>query len=340
MKPLDIEPIQNPSPTKKIASIEDLWRVFTRMRGDLAPNTLLNYRYYGNRFCDFISKDERPLAPATMIDWVKYLQDLGIGSNKINHCNSIIKNFMKFLKTMGYVQEDLASCIPRLKGTPPSDSKIFTEEEYQKIKAYCTGRSWCQPHLWLIILAYRTGMSLVDCCHLRWCHVTLDDNGPSFITIHRIKTVNRVGFSSKCHIPIIPGSDVHQWLLFLRDNTERYKRHDGIDDYVHQDAPGLYACRFATIGNDFKNIFVRCGIGKEKTFKHFRNSFCSNLINSGTQIALICKMTGHSNVTTLLRYLKPDSRALQDGLAKAFQMAETQYGTGKGNDGLTFERPQ
>jgi site-specific recombinase XerD len=113
-----------------------------------------------------------------------------------------------------------------------------------------------------------------------------------------------------------------------------YVRHDGIRDFVHQDAPGLHQCKFASIYRDFRNIFQRAGITPTLTFKHLRNTFCSNLVNSNTNLALVCKMTGHQNVTTLLRYLKPDWQSLQDGLARAFHHASEASGTINSTDGM------
>ncbi len=326
------------SNARKVLTIDNLWRVFVKMRGDLAPGTLKNYQVYGKKFCNFIRDKE--LTPRSMLEWMQHIQNGNtMGPAKVNHMNSVIRAFMRWLKTMGYTQEYLGDFIPKLNSPAAKEALMFTEEEYEKIKAYATGRPWCQTHLWLCILAYRTGMSMVDCCHLRWCNVHLSDTGPSYITIYRIKTA-RFGLKAKCHIPIIPFSDVHKWLLHLRDNVERYPMHNGINDYVAPDAPGLYACRFQTIHQDFKNLFRRAGLTGGQTFRHFRNSFCSNLVNSGTQIALVCQMTGHNNVKTLMRYLKPDTRSLQDGLARAFQFAIAQNGVGVGKDGLTFEEDE
>lgn len=322
----------------KILTIDNLWRVFVQMRGEMAPKTRAGYVTYGKKFCEFAR--EKELTPRTMLEWMQHIQHQGkMGAHKVNHMNTIIRAFMRWLKTMGYIQEDLGEFIPKLNAPAAKESLMFTEEEYEKIKAYATGRAWCQSHLWLCILAYRTGMSLVDCCHLRWCNVKLSETGPSYLTIYRIKTV-RFGMKAKCHIPIIPFSDVYKWLVHLRDHVERYPMHNGINDYVMPDAPGLYACRFSTIHQDFKNLFKHAGLTGGQTFRHFRNSFCSNLVNSGTQIALVCQMTGHNNVKTLLRYLKPDARSLQDGLARAFQFALAQNGTGLGSDGLTFDEDE
>lgn len=326
-----------PAPTpklKKIATIDDLWSAYVKMKGDLAPASETLYAFIGRHFCDFMR--ERPMVPRSMMEWMQHRQSTGANPRTINHWNQTVRSFLKWLKTFNYIQEPLWESVPTLNTSAPKEAQMFTEEEYEKIKKWCHGRPWCQTHLWLIILGYRTGMSLVDCCHLRWCNVHLEDNGPSYIMIHRIKT-SRFGPKAACHIPIIPFSDVHIWMLKLRNETDRYKRADGITDYVHQDTSGLYACTFQSLRQDFNKIFYGAGIVKGKTFRNLRNSFCSNLVNSGTQLAMVCQMTGHNNVKTLLRYLKPDARSLQDGLARAQQFATAQNGTGVGTSGLNFE---
>lgn len=314
---------------KKIMSLRDLWTIYVKLKGnDLAPYTYIEYASVGKMFCTFM--ENRRLEPMAIVEFAQSLIDKGtIGNNRINTYLSRVRGFLRFLKNTNYIGTDLWLSLPNLPKQPTATPQIFTDEDYETIKTYCKDKGHFQPHLWLLILAYRTGMSKVDCCYLRWRDVHLNENGPSFIDIYRIKT-KRLGQKALCQIPIIPFTDVHEWLINLKKVEHlNYKRHDGITDFVHQDCPGLYECRFQRIDQDFRNIFLRAGIDSKKTFRHMRNTFCSNLINSGTQIALICKMTGHSNVATLLRYLKPDRRALQDGLSKAFQYAASESGTGK-----------
>lgn len=312
-------------------TLPELWDIFVRLRGDIAKNTELEYRKIGKKFLGFM--EGRKLDATNMVEWVLHEKDrtryskagqVRINPWTINNQNVRVRAFLRWLKTINYTNLDLADAIVTLPVQPRPEPQMITEEEYQAIKRYCTGRPSCQLHLWLIILGYRTGMSLVDCCYLRWPNVILNDDGPSYIDIYRIKT-KRLGMKARCFIPIIPMSDVHEWLLRLKAaGKNNYARFDGIRDFVHQDAPGHYECRFQTIGNDFKNIFMRAGLERGKTFRNLRNSFCSNLVNSDAQIALICKMTGHNSVTTLLRYLKPDKRMLQDALLKAQQFAAKQ----------------
>lgn len=323
-----LPPDKNPPKLKRIMAMRDLWDVWVGMKGDLAPYTKHEYFAIGNGFCTFMENKE--LEPMYIVQYLSHLRvrpngkhgRAYTGNNKINGITTRVRGFLKFLHKMDYTRKDLSDSLPPLPKESVAPSQIFTDEDYAAIKAYCTDREWTQPHLWLIILAYRTGMSMVDCCYLRWRDVHLNENGPSFIDIHRIKT-KRLGAKALCQIPIIPFTDVHEWLVKLKKVEHlNYKRFDGITDFVHQDCPGLYECTFQRLRHDFKNIFKYSKIAPEKTFRHMRNTFCSNLVNSGTQIALICKMTGHNNVATLLRYLKPDRRSLEDGLAKAFAYAE------------------
>lgn len=324
-----LPPDKNPPKLKRIMSMRDLWDVWVGMKGEHAAYTKQDYRSIGNDFCTFM--EGRELEPMSMVEYLRHLQarpngkhgKAYTGNNKINTITLRVRGFLKFLHKMEYTRKDLSDALPPLPKEACADAEIFTDEDYAKIKAYCKDREWTQPHLWLIILAYRTGMSMIDCCYLRWRDVHMNEDGPSFIDIHRIKT-KRLGAKALCQIPIIPFTDLHDWLLKLKKLEHlNYKRFDGIADFVHQDCPGLYECTFQRLRHDFKLIFQKAGIDKKKTFRHLRNTFCSNLVNSGAQLALICKMTGHNNVQTLLRYLKADRESMEDGLHKAFQFAES-----------------
>lgn len=329
---------------KPVHSLLELWTIFVKMKGDMAPGTRTNYERFGRLFCSFV--DGKPLSTATMMQWMLHLRERKhktrlhtktISAAATNDINARVRSFLRWLKLFKYTQEDLAEAIQLLPETAAKEAKTWTADEYAAIKSYCHGRAWCQVHLWLIVLAYRTGMSLVDCCHLRWRDVNLNENAPSFIDIYRIKTA-RLGQKALCQIPIIPFTDVHEWLLRLKKAEQlNYTRHDGITDYVHQDAPGLYACRFSSINQDFRNIYIRSGIDikQGKTFRNFRNTFVSNLVNAGAQFALICKMTGHQNMKTLLLYLKADRHALQEQLHKAFAYSTDSSNANRNNTTTT-----
>lgn len=343
-----------PEPGPKLRhalTLSNLWHVWIGLRGG-APNTVEQRQFVAKRFCKFFGHQSdrsihHKLTPQGMVEWMQALQKYRIPTEnptrkprplsaaRINKINTIVRAFLRWMRKMKYVGDDLADCIPTLMQPGPKPSVIFTEEEYETLKAYCAGRPHYQTHLWLMILGYRTGMSLIDCCHLRWRDVHLHDNEPSYIEITRIK-IQRFGTKARCQIPIVPFSDIHLWLLNLR-NAPQWKRFDGITDYVHNETEALYHCTFGRLRQDFKTICRQAGVDPAKTFKCFRNSLCSNLVNSGMQLAMVCQVTGHNSVQTLLRYLHPDRRALQDSMAKAQQYSAQKAGIGKGSDGMQTE---
>jgi integrase len=345
-------PVPPPPRLRHALTLANLWQAWVGMK-ELRPNTIKRYDSVGRMFCKFFESEDcgglgHKLSPIGMTEWMHMLRTRildfrvkrPLSAASINKINHILKPFLRWMKKMHYVNSDLADCIPTLLTGPPKETLIITEADYETLKAYCSGRAWCQTHLWLFILGYRTGMSLIDCCHLRWRDVHLNDNEPSYIDIHRIKMATRMGDRAKCQIPIVPFSDLHLWLLNLRHVTP-WKRADGITDYVHQEGPGLYACVFQKFRQDMKNIMLRAGLDPKKTFKCFRNSLCSNLVNSGMSLPNVCRITGHNSVQVLMGYLKPDRRVLQDGMARSQQysastLEDGKYATGFQPDDAAF----
>ena len=300
----------------------------------MRPNTRKGYEYTGKTFTEFFRN--RKLSPEELQKWLEYVKKRKshmtgkpLNPTHINHMNGMVRGFLNWLHIMQFTAYDLGQCLPNVHAPKTALPAIFTEEQYEAIKEFCKGKPWAQPYLWLIVLGYRTGMSLVDCCYLRWngddSRVHLDDNGPSYISVIRQKMATRSGEKARCQIPIIPGSDLHQWLLELKKVTN-YKRHDGINDYVHQDCPGLYTWNgvYDSMQPMLRRVFKGAGIPKGLTFKNLRNSLCSNLVNSGMDTVMVCKITGHSNPRMLLEYLKPDRVALEDGMAKAHRYSAAQ----------------
>ena len=331
-----------PVKLKQATTLHNLWWKWVGTKV-LRPNTVLEYNTTGRRFTEFFRN--RRLSPEELLAWHEFVRDLRsyhgapIKPQMVNRIHTKVRSFLRWLHEMRYVTYDLRPCVPLVAAPATTQPIAITEEQYQAIKQWCKGRHWTEPHLWLVILAYRTGMSLVDCCHLRWKDVHLDDNGPSYIDIYRQK-MKRMGEKALCQIPIIPGSDLHT-LILERRKVENYKRFDGINDYVHQDCPGLYDWNgfFDSLRRQMRRIFKGAGIPKGTTFRNLRNSLCSNLVNAGVPIALVCKITGHSNPKTLMIYLKPDRIALQDGMAKAHQYSEAQGDKLKPNNNITLNEP-
>lgn len=312
-------------PLKPEATLANLWHLFLRSRPNITAATLGHYRAKGRRFLRFFRDKE--LTPKNLIDWCAYLRRTKnqrgepIAPQVIFKYNSLFRGFLKFMRRLGFIKHDLWEFVELPKIPDPKMPEIVTNEEYERIKRSLQPCQKYQWALWLIILGYRTGMTMCDCCNLRWEQVFLSDEGESYMDVPRQK-LRHLGSKAVCRIPIVPGSDLHEWLLKLEAARPfNYKRADGLN-YVHQDCPGYHAGVGRPImSNHFLQIFKKAGV-HGKSFASLRRTFISNLVNSGMDYALVCKITGHTNMKTLLGYLRPDRRALQDGVMKAQQYAE------------------
>jgi len=322
----------------KTQSIDEMFELHLSSTGPFSVATIYAKRRRFGFFKNVIKG--RPLNKAVLIEYGIALQKNLDGAKRtaISHnCHLFtIKAFLKWLNAVGYLEQDITGVIkPQVRPVPPP-AKTWTYAEYQRMMEYTKPRPHCQAHRWLFVLGYRTGMSLVDACHLRWCHISLNENGPSFIEIYRTK-VARHGRKSFCQIPIIAGSDLHEELLKRKAVVHlNYKRFDGIQDFVHQDCPGLYLTQMSRLDQDFHKIWNRAGIEiRGRSYKTFRSTFISNLVNSGVQEAMISKMTGHQDLKTLMLYYKVDKHALQDQLNKSYE-----YGSRNDNRPLTIAAPR
>jgi integrase len=163
-----------------------------------------------------------------------------------------------------------------------AEKVVYTHEEYLRIRKACEGS---ELH-WLVTCAYRTGLSMVDICNLRWESVDLKN----LIIITNRQKLKRKG-GGRVYIPILPGSDLHQGFLLLKEAP--------VEDawpgpgYVHHGLALIYQSNEPVMMMRYRRFLKELGINKK--FKDWRNTFISGLANSGVATAIGCKISGHSN---------------------------------------------
>lgn len=315
-------------PDQRIPNLHALWTQFTDMTPQRAASSKMPWARLGREFSKFA--EGRSLDPRTMIQWHmlvvgrKNWYGKPITNSYVNAQHTLLKAFLRWCRVSGIIGLDPSPALPHLRETKPP-LKLWTHEEYTQMIAYALKKERTMPGAWLFMLGYRTGMGLQDCCYLRWDEVVIDNNGPCYISKVRAKIFD-AGERARCIIPLVPDSDIYEWMMRLHSSRHlNYKRHDGIS-YVHQDLPGWYECPLPKLAFRLRRIWRACvptfDRYNPRTFRHFRNSFCSNLMNSGAQVPIAKAITGHSRVETLTSYVKPDIRALQDAVMKAQRYAD------------------
>lgn len=201
----------------------------------------------------------------------------------------------------------------RLRTRPTPQRSIFQfpfDRYHQVIRAHCDEAAY------VFMVAYHTGLSTVDCCHLRWSDVDLDDG---LITIHRAKT------GTMSRIPIMPDSRLHEYLTQLRERwvkSARNRMRNGLeasdDELVHPKAAKMYK-QTGCLATRLRRALASAKLPQVQ-FHDLRRHFISRHLNRGTDPTVLAQMTGHSTLQSVMRYATIST----DTIRKAFHEAEAQ----------------
>lgn len=296
------------------ARLERAPTVFNYMEDFLGfgiPNTSIRYRNEArqsiSKFIIYCSKTG--ITPRAINDYPTHVINSGRShGTAIRYC-ATIKQFLRWCFKMGYTRERYYEYFPTLRTSPPREPEIIRHDEYLKLIESC-GKF--KDKAWIITLGYNTGFRLGDCCNLRWSNVDMREQ---LISIVLRKTASRTGAMAR--IPYQSGGDLYRMLqerLSMRE-SENYVG----TDYV---CP-LMACRYnsnkCSVSMIIKDVFIRAGLSHKK-FKDFRSTFESRLANSGMNLSLASRITGRSDMRTLMRYVRMDLDAAREGVAKALEL--------------------
>lgn len=297
------------------------WGVW-RKHCNMSENTESNYRIVSKEWIPFANGKD--LTPQLMSDFFAHISKKPIRNTQINRYMTHTKAYLAWLKAMGLITHDPGFATPLAKSELPDKPKVWTHSEYKRLVEFCETKVDYHTKLWIIVLGYHTGMSMVDCSYLKWDEVSLPDDGACFIHRTRHKMRTRTGSRSQCVIPIVPGSELWVWFKRMqraRENIYKQDWYKGID-WVNHDAAEEYETKRNR--DEWGFLFTKCfGAGREgRSFKNFRNSFISRLINAGVNELLVSQMTGHTNMNQLRAYVLPNLRSMQDAIVLGMKWAE------------------
>lgn len=254
----------------------------------------------------------KPIDRALLIKWNEAQEKRGLVAGSINIKAISIRQFLRWCGECGYMKDPPVNGVIMHRVVQGPLPAIFTEDEYDRIKEASKGTH----NYFLTVVGRNTGLSLVDICHLRWSHIDMEK---LTILTNRIKTSWR-GFNP-CRIPFLANSDIHLMLQELQARRViRFGNEN--DDWVNQDLRGCYQYSTYQVIMSYGRMLKKLGI-KGKSFKNWRNTFISMLVNSGMDSTLAMKITGHTSATIFAAYAKPDWDTLRTGMQKAFQWAES-----------------
>jgi len=186
-----------------------------------------------------------------------------------------------------------------------NEINIFTETEYNKLKAYLSIGT--DNKKLGIIIVMLTGIRIGELCALQWRNIDLE-NGCILInkTMQRIKLPNNAGKSKTKIIIDTPKSNASIRTIpipsILLDKLREFKTHE--DAYILTNTKKYIEPR--TYQRHFKNYLAACGI-KENKFHTLRHTFATMAITREVDIKTVSVLLGHTDVGfTMKRYVHPN----------------------------------
>lgn len=300
--------VQRPSRENSLSNRVQEW-LLSNYKGK-ARRTRLIAQHCMEEFEIFVG--HRPIDRLLMLQWDEYQEKKGLKASTINKKGQLIRAFMRWCEDAGYMTAPPIRAVVRHQPKAMPLPSIFTEREYERIKAATIGTN----NYFLTVVGRATGMSLIDICYLRWASVDMEN---LYIHTNRIKTMWRGPESSQFWVPIMANSDLHLLLQELHAaRTNKYNNES--DEFVNPDLRGLYGYRQARASEIYVDMLKKLGI-KGKSFKNWRNTFMSHVANSGANMGLAVRLTAHKDPSVYAAYIKPDIEALRNIVQSAFQWA-------------------
>lgn len=289
------------------------------LKGHLLPRTIEVNGTIASEFLRFIGSKHglRGKYGAELIDglarktqaWVNSMIAEGLKPSTIHWKMCTIRALFNWCIRFGYMTVNPAAFV-RMPPVPSITKPIYTHDEYLKIINAAKGTH----NYWLVVCAYRTGLSMVDICNLKWESVDMIN---LMISLRRQK-MKRKG-AGAVTVPFVEGSDIHECLLTLQD-AEVNDAWPG-PGYVHHGLARMYQTEDSSVVRSYKRLLAKVGI-EGRSFKSWRNTFISKLANSGVNHVVACKMSGHSNPAQFAAYVKPDVVAMRQAIVISSEFME------------------
>jgi site-specific recombinase XerD len=197
--------------------------------------------------------------------------------------------------------------VPEYLSEDEYDALISTiEQDYQqKVEA---GQIRPDQVIWLrdvFLFAVRTGMRRGEVCNVRWRDVDFEHE---FVRVRSDEE-----FRTKSgHERVIPlATDALEMLRRLRDERDDAKGFV-FSGYGGKRLNGNY------LSKQFRQYRELAGLDEKFSFHSLRHTFASHLVNKGTDLYVVKKLMGHSEIKMTQRYahLKPDT--MQAAIRHAF----------------------
>jgi len=272
---------------------------YLKLERALASNSIDAYTRDVTKLMEFLNMhkkipDPLQVLPVDLLDFIKFINELGLSPYSQARIVSGIKGFYKYLSYENLISVDPSELIelPRLGRKLPDTLSIH--EIDQLFETIDMSKASGPRDRAMAETIYSAGLRVSELVNLKISNI-YEDVG--FLRI--------LGKGNKERLTPIGKSA----LKFIKSYQHEVRNHmqikSGQEDYLFLNRLGNKISR-VSVFNLIKNLAIRAGINKKISPHTFRHSYATHLIEGGADLRAVQEMLGHESITTTEIYTHLD----------------------------------
>jgi integrase/recombinase XerD len=275
------------------------FRNYLKLERSLAGNSIEAYVRDITKLREFFEIKNLEVSPlkvsqANLVDFIEFLNELGMSPYTQARMLSGVKGFFKFLLYEQLIDKDPSELLESPKiGRKLPDTLEFHEIEALLAEIDLSTDGGTRNRAMLETL-YSSGLRVTELIELRISNIYVEEG---FIRV--------IGKGSKERLVPI-GREALKYIRLYKDHVRVHLEiKKGHEDFLFLNMRGSHISRISVF-TIIKDLALKAGIKKSISPHTFRHSFATHLIEGGADLRAVQEMLGHESITTTEIYTHLD----------------------------------
>lgn len=290
---------------------------YLKLERSLAENSVEAYLHDAEKLYQYILLTDPARTPMQvtekeLMNFLKYLGELGLSAHSQARMLSGIKSFFKYLLLEGLIERDPTQLLesPKL-GRKLPDTLSFPEIEDMLAAIDLSTPGGTRDRAMLEVL-YSSGLRVSELLNLRLTNCFFTEG---FVRV--------LGKGDKVRLVPIGEDAMHYTRIYVEHVRQKLDVQKGDEDTIFLNLRGKQLSRISVF-TTIKKLASDVGIKKTISPHTFRHSFATHLIEGGADLRAVQQMLGHESITTTEIYTHLDRDYLQQTLKEYHPRAKEQ----------------
>ncbi len=285
------------------------FKSYLKLERSLSENSIQAYLHDITMLNQFLQFQKLPLNPANIVlthlqDFVKWINDLGIGSRSQARIISGIKGFFKYCLIENLIVDDPSQLLesPRLGRKLPDTLSI--EDINNIVNAIDLSKPEGVRNKAMLETMYSCGLRVSELTGLKISNVHSD-----------IGFVKVLGKGDKERLVPMGSVAIRHIKIYMNEIRTHINVQKGCEDFMFLNKRGRPLTR-VMVFLVIKQLAEKIGLKKSISPHTFRHSFATHLIDGGADLRAVQEMLGHESITTTEIYTHLDRDFLRASIIK------------------------